>query len=81
MALDTGTDRDVLSIEDIASRLRLRSIGFNRVGYRHRGVILLPDVNGNGTPDMAQLQQRRYSRQLRVLIQDTVTNDFIRFVY
>lgn len=81
MALDTGTDRDVLSIKDIAANLWLRSIAFNRAGYRHRGVTLLPDVNGNGTSDVAQLQERRGGRQLRILIKDTVTGAFIRYVY
>lgn len=81
MALDTDTDRDVLSIRDIAANLWLRSVVFNRAGYQHRGVVLLPDVNGNGTPDLAQLQERRSGGQLRVLIKDSVTKAFIRYVH
>lgn len=81
MALDRDTDRDVLSIKDIAANLWLRSVVFNRAGYQHRGVVLLPDVNGNGTPDLAQLQERRSGGQLRVLIKDSVTKAFIRYVY
>ena len=38
----------------------------------------LPDVNGNGRPEVAQLQERRSDGALRVMIKDAQTGAFIR---
>jgi len=78
MALDVSPDKDVLRVKDSATNLWTHSVTFQHDGYRHRGVTRLPDVNGNGRPEVAQLQERRTDGALRIMIKDAQTGALIR---
>jgi hypothetical protein len=78
MALDVSKDKDVLSVKDTATNQWTHSVTFLRDGYRYRGVVRLPDVNGNGRPEVAQLQERRSDGALRVTIKDAQTGALVR---
>jgi hypothetical protein len=54
------------------------NVTFLRDGYRYRGVARLADINGNGRPEVAQLQERRSDGSLRVMIKDSRTGVLIR---
>jgi hypothetical protein len=78
MALNVSADKDALSVKDSATNLWTHSVTFLHEGYRHRGVTRMPDLNGNGSPEVAQLQERRSDGYLRVMIKDAQTGAFIR---
>jgi hypothetical protein len=80
VALDVSKDKDVVSVKDTATNQWMRNVTFLRDGYRNRGVVRVPDINGNGRPEVAQLQERRSECGLRVIIKDALTRVLIRVV-
>lgn len=80
MALNVSKDKDVLSVKDTATDQWTHNVTFLREGYRYRGVVRVADINGNGRPEVAQLQERRSDGALRVVIKDALTGVLIRVV-
>jgi hypothetical protein len=78
LAIGVSPDKDALIVKDSATDSWTHNVVFRHEGYRHRGVALLPDVNGNGSADVAQLQEHRSDRTLRVMIKDAQTGAFVR---
>ena len=78
LALNVSADKDVLSVKDTATNEWLYNVTFSHEGYRHRDIVRLLDTNGNGRPDVAQLQERRSDGSLRIMIKDAATGAFIR---
>jgi hypothetical protein len=77
LALGVGTDKDVLSVRDPLTNAWMHNVTFVHDGYRHRGVVRLPDMNGNGHPEVAQLQDRRSDGARRIVVKDSATGGFI----
>jgi outer membrane protein assembly factor BamB len=77
--LSAGAVTDLLEIKDLDTREAISRVRFWHQGYETRGIDVLPDVNGNGSQEVAQLQEK--NGRLSVLVKDAVTGEAIRRVY
>lgn len=80
LALDVEKDTDTVEIKDLKTKQWIRKVWFPHKGFINRGVDVLPDLNGNGSAELAQLQERKSDGKIRVVIKDSRTGALIRYV-
>jgi outer membrane protein assembly factor BamB len=77
---DTRPGRNVIQVKDGRSGALIGNHAHVSEGYTHRGLSVLSDVNGNGSPEIVVLQQRTSDRKTFALIKDARTGAYLRSI-
>jgi hypothetical protein len=74
-----STNRVRVQLKDALTGARVRNISFSPT-YTPRGVVVVPDQNGNGTPELGVLGYEVNTGQVRVYIKDALTGTLLRSI-
>jgi outer membrane protein assembly factor BamB len=77
---DTRVGRNVIQVRDGRRGALIGNQAYVSAGFTHRGLSALQDVNGNGSPEIAVLQQRTSDRKTFALIKDARTGALLRSI-